>query len=81
MELSELVIDFEKRSATKSQVLADFIVDCTELSSYIEAEIVDMPWQLYYDGAWRASGAGAAAILKSPSGIKLKQKQKSAATT
>jgi hypothetical protein len=25
--LSELVIDFEKRSATKSQVLVDFIAD------------------------------------------------------
>jgi hypothetical protein len=27
MELSEHVIDFEKRSAAKSQVLADFIAD------------------------------------------------------
>jgi hypothetical protein len=27
MELSELVIDFEKRSAIKSQVLADFIAN------------------------------------------------------
>jgi hypothetical protein len=27
MELSELVIDFEKRTAIKSQVLADFIAD------------------------------------------------------
>ena len=28
-ELSELVVDFEKRTAIKSQVLADFIVDWT----------------------------------------------------
>jgi hypothetical protein len=27
MELSEYVIDFEKRSAIKSQVLADFVVE------------------------------------------------------
>jgi ribonuclease HI len=34
MELSEYVIDFEKRTAIKLQVLADFIADWTELSSY-----------------------------------------------
>jgi hypothetical protein len=34
MELSESVIDFEKRTAIKLQVLADFIADWTELSSY-----------------------------------------------
>jgi hypothetical protein len=36
MELSEHVIDFEKRSVIKSQVLADFLVDWMELSSYTE---------------------------------------------
>jgi hypothetical protein len=30
------------------------------------------PWVVYYDGAWGATGAGAAAILISPSGIKLR---------
>jgi hypothetical protein len=34
MELSELVIDFEKRSAIKSQVMLDFIADWTEPSGY-----------------------------------------------
>jgi hypothetical protein len=34
MELSERVVDFEKRSAIKSQVLTDFITDWTEQSSY-----------------------------------------------
>jgi hypothetical protein len=71
MKLSEHVIDFEKRSAIKSQVLADFIANWTEPSSYTEGAIIDTPWKVYYDGAWGASGAGAAAILKSPSGIKL----------
>jgi hypothetical protein len=32
MELSEHVIDFEKRSAIKSQVLVDFIADWMEPS-------------------------------------------------
>jgi hypothetical protein len=71
MELLEHVIDFEKRSAIKSQVLADFIADWTEPSSYIEGPVIDTPWQVYCDGAWGVSGAGAAAILISPSGIKL----------
>jgi hypothetical protein len=71
MELLEHVIDFEKRCATESHVLADFIGDWIEPSSYTKGEIVDTPWQLYCDGAWGASGAGAAGILKSPSRIKL----------
>jgi hypothetical protein len=72
MELSKHVIDFQKRSAAKSQVLADFIVDWTEPSSYTEGTMVDTPWQVCCDGAWGVSGAGAAAILKSPSSIKLR---------
>jgi hypothetical protein len=51
MELSDHVIDLEKRSATKSQLLADFIADWTELSSYIEGLVNDTPWQVYCDGA------------------------------
>jgi hypothetical protein len=43
MELLEHVIDFEKRSAIKSQVLADLIVDWTEPSCYTEGTIVDTP--------------------------------------
>jgi hypothetical protein len=44
MELSEHVIDFEKISAIKSQVLADFIADWTELSSYTRGIIIGTPW-------------------------------------
>jgi hypothetical protein len=72
MELSELVIDFEKRSAIKSQVLADFIADWTKPSSYTIGIVIDTPWQVYCEGAWGVSGVGAAAILKSPSGFKLR---------
>jgi ribonuclease HI len=43
-----------------------------EPSSYIEGTVVETPWQICCDGAWGVSGAGAAAILKSPSGIKMK---------
>jgi hypothetical protein len=72
MELLEHVVDFEMRSAIKSQVLADFIVDWMEPSGYTEGTVVKMPWQLYCGGAWGVSGAGAAAILKLPSSIRLR---------
>jgi hypothetical protein len=72
MELSEHIIDSEKRSVIKSQVLVDFIADWTEPSSYTEGTVIDTPWQVSCDGAWGVSGAGVAAILKSPSGIKLR---------
>jgi hypothetical protein len=46
MKLSEHVIDFEKRSTIKSQVLADFIAHWMKPSSYTEGEVVDTPWQV-----------------------------------
>jgi hypothetical protein len=52
MELSEYVIDFAKRNAIKSQVLADFIAEWTELSSVIEGEVPKSSWLVYCDGAW-----------------------------
>jgi hypothetical protein len=69
MELSEHLVNFEKRSAIKSQVLADFIVDWTEPSGYTEGMVVKTPWQVHCDRAWGVSGVGAAAILMSPLGI------------
>jgi hypothetical protein len=72
MELSEHVVDFEKRRAIKSQVLADFITDWTEPSSYIEGQVTDTPWHVYCNGAWGSTRAGALAILISPSDIKLR---------
>jgi hypothetical protein len=72
MELSEHVIDFEKRSAIKSQVLADFITDWTEPTNYTEGPVPESPWQVYCDGAWGNNGASASAIRISPSGIKLR---------
>jgi hypothetical protein len=71
MELSEHVVHFEKRRAIKSQVLADFITDWMEPSGYTEGTVIDTPCQVYCDGAWRISGAGAAAVLTSPLGTML----------
>jgi hypothetical protein len=63
MKLSEHVVDFEKRSAIKLQVLVDFITDWTEPSTYTEGTVVDMPWQVYCDGAWEVARAGATTIV------------------
>jgi hypothetical protein len=43
MELPKYVIDFEKRNAIKSQVLADFVA---------KGEVPEAPWVVYCDGAW-----------------------------
>jgi hypothetical protein len=51
MELSEHIVDFEKRSAIKSQVLVDFIADWMEPSSYTEGPVIETPWHMYYDRA------------------------------
>jgi hypothetical protein len=69
-ELSELVVDFEKRTAIKSQVLADFIEDWTSPEAQ-EEEPVET-WTIHCDGAWQHEGVGIAAILKSPSGAKIR---------
>jgi ribonuclease HI len=71
MKQSEYVIDFEKHSAIKSQILANFVVEWTEPRSTTEGEVLETPWVVYCDGAWGTMGARAAAILLSPSGIKL----------
>jgi hypothetical protein len=44
MELSEYVVDFEKHSAIKFQVLADFMVEWTEPSSTTEVVVPEEPW-------------------------------------
>jgi hypothetical protein len=43
----------------------------TELGSAIEGAMPELPWLVYCDRAWGATGAGAAAILTSHLGIKL----------
>jgi hypothetical protein len=66
MELLEYVANFEKRNAIKSQVLADFVVEWTEPCSATEGEVPETPCGVYCNGAWGATGAGAAAVLFSP---------------
>jgi hypothetical protein len=50
-ELSEHTIDFGKRSAIKSQVLADFVVDWTSPSNFVVGEELVPIWEIRCDGA------------------------------
>jgi hypothetical protein len=43
MELSEHIVDFEKRSTIKAQILADFIAEWMELGSATEGQIPESP--------------------------------------
>jgi hypothetical protein len=70
-ELSEYIINFERRNTIKSQILVDFVAERTEHQSQVDI-VQESPWLVHYDGAWGSTGAGAAAILTSPSGIKLR---------
>jgi hypothetical protein len=71
-ELVEHVINFVARSAIKSQVLADFVADWTPSVPKGEAIVTEPVWEVQCDGAYCHLGSAAAAVLKSPSGIKLR---------
>jgi hypothetical protein len=68
-ELSSYHITFEPRTAIKSQVLVDFIVDWTGPITQ-QDEPAEKVWTIHGDGAWCHAGAGAAAIITSPTGVK-----------
>jgi ribonuclease HI len=68
-ELSGYHITFEPRTTIKSQVLADFIVDWTGPITQPDSSVEKM-WTIHCDGAWCHAGAGAAAVITSPTGVK-----------
>jgi hypothetical protein len=69
VELSGYHITFEPRTTIKSQVLADFIVDWTG-PTWQQGESPEKVWTIHCDGAWCHAGAGTAAIITSPAGVK-----------
>jgi ribonuclease HI len=68
-ELSGYHITFEPRTAIKSQVLADFVVDWTGPVTQPEPS-AEKVWTIHCDGAWCHAGVGAAAVITSPTGVK-----------
>jgi ribonuclease HI len=71
-ELTEHVTNFVSRDAIKSQVLADFVADWTPSATKGDPIISKPVWEVQCDGAYCHLGSAAAAVLKSPSGIKLR---------
>jgi hypothetical protein len=69
VELSGYHITFKPRTAIKSQVLADFIVDWTGPITQ-QDEPAEKMWTIHCDGAWCHAGAGVAAVITSPIGVK-----------
>jgi ribonuclease HI len=68
VELSKYIVDFERRSAIKSQVLADFVVDWTSPTHNPSEEILTS-WVVQCDGAWCHKGVGISAVVTSPTGV------------
>jgi ribonuclease HI len=71
VEIGQYDVEFVPRQAIKSQVLADFIVECTNSD---ERGIGDLPdhWVMYFDGSYTLKGAGAGVVLIPPEGDMLK---------
>jgi hypothetical protein len=68
-KLSGYHITSEPRTMIKSQVLVDFIVDWIG-PTWQQEESLEKVWTIHCDGAWCHAGAGAAAIITSPTGVK-----------
>jgi hypothetical protein len=67
VELGEFDIEFFPQQAIKSQILADFVSEWTEIQM---APPMERPehWIMYFDGALNLEGAGAGVLLISPQG-------------
>jgi hypothetical protein len=65
-------VDFEHRSAIKSQVLVNFIADWTPAACDTTAQFEEPIWIMHCDRAWGTNGAVIATILTPPKGPKLR---------
>src|SRR3954453_1277786 len=71
IELGPKGITYVNRTAIKSQVLPDFLVDWME-AQIPSAQDTSGTWTMYFDGSKRNSRAGAGIILISPQGDRVK---------
>ena len=71
IELSEFDIRYKPKTSIKGQVLADFVMEFTQIElAQTPHEKDNLPiWKLSVDGASNAQGSGAGLILTSPEGI------------
>jgi hypothetical protein len=71
VELGEFDIEFCPRQAIKSQILADFVSEWTEIKMPPPKERPEH-WIMYFDGSLNLEGTGAGVLLISPQGGQLK---------
>jgi ribonuclease HI len=71
VELGEFNIEFCPMQPIKSQILADFVSEWTEIQMPPPKERPEH-WIMYFDGALNLKGAGAGVLLISPQGEQLK---------
>ena len=71
VELEALNIDFTPRKAIKSQALADFVAEWTEIQQPMSNTIFDH-WKMYFDGSLKLGGAGAGVLFISLDGKQLR---------
>jgi hypothetical protein len=71
VEISQYDVEFVPRRAIKSQALADFIAEWTDLGLRGIDELPDH-WVMYFDGSYTLRGAGAGVVLIPPEGNTLK---------
>ena len=65
IELSEFDLQYEARTAIKSQHLADFITEFTDIPA------IPIEWNIYVDGSSNKIGSGAGVIIESNLGTQL----------
>ncbi|XP_071738599.1 uncharacterized protein [Rutidosis leptorrhynchoides] len=69
IELGEYEINFSPRHAVKGQILANFLLETTEIVDYSRnTKISICMWELHTDGASSEEGVGAGLVLTSPEG-------------
>jgi len=66
VELGTYSIEFRSRSTVKSQVLADFIAEWTEIQEPIPTDCPEH-WKMYFDGALKIEFAEAGVLFITPS--------------
>ena len=70
-EINDIAIEFVERNTIKSQALIDFLVDWTH-DTQNTVKVTEPIWTVHTNRAWGSVGARIAAILTSPSSIKLR---------